>query len=208
MPSLTERQKQVLDYIRQQQAEGGTPTLREIAGHFQFRSMNAAFAHVKALRRKGLIESLPRRARSLRLVGNAGDAHGKPAALMSVPIIGSIPAGLAAACSQEAEGGILIDVATFGIRAEARTFALRVKGDSMTGRNICDGDLALIERDVTPRTGDVVAALIDGESTLKTYVVERGQPQLRAENPKFPNLIPAAELVIQGVMIGLVRRMR
>ena len=56
-----------------------------------------------------------------------------------------------------------------------------------------------------PRNGEVVAALIDGETTLKRYVVQRGKPFLKAENPRFPNLIPAQELVIQGVQVGLLR---
>lgn len=77
----------------------------------------------------------------------------------------------------------------------------------MIGRHICDGDLVVLEHGRTPRTGDVVAALIDNESTLKTFVQDRGKPpHLKAENPKYPQLHPAAELVIQGVMIALVRK--
>ena len=74
----------------------------------------------------------------------------------------------------------------------------------MTGANILDGDSIILEfRD--PRHGDIVAALIDGETTLKRYLVQRGRPWLRAENPKYPDLIPAQELVVQGVMVALLR---
>jgi len=84
---------------------------------------------------------------------------------------------------------------------------LEVRGDSMIGRHILDGDLVVLEHGRTPRHGDVVAALIDNESTLKTFMQERGRPpHLRAENPKYPKLYPANELVIQGVMVGLIRR--
>jgi repressor LexA len=83
---------------------------------------------------------------------------------------------------------------------------LQVRGDSMIGKHIMEGDYAVFEHGMTPRPGDVVAALIDNESTLKTFVIEQGKPGLRAENPRYPQLLPASELVIQGVMIALIRK--
>ncbi len=74
----------------------------------------------------------------------------------------------------------------------------------MTGAHLLDGDVAVFEAR-EPLPGQIVAALIDGESTLKRYVREQGQPFLRAENPKYPDLIPARELVIQGVLVHLQR---
>jgi repressor LexA len=76
----------------------------------------------------------------------------------------------------------------------------------MIGRHVMDGDLVILEHGMTPRNGDIVAALIDNESTLKTLVMERGKTWLRAENPKYPQLIPAQELVIQGVMVAMIRK--
>lgn len=76
----------------------------------------------------------------------------------------------------------------------------------MIGAHILDGDIVILEDRQTAKNGDIVAALIDGETTLKRYVVERGRPYLKAENPRFPNLIPARELRIQGVMRSLVRK--
>ena len=76
----------------------------------------------------------------------------------------------------------------------------------MIGRHILSGDIVVLEHGMSPRPGDVVAALIDNESTLKTYLVQRNKPYLRAENPKYPDLIPAQELVIQGVMRALIRK--
>ena len=74
----------------------------------------------------------------------------------------------------------------------------------MVDAHICDGDTVILEfRE--PRRNDIVAALIDGETTLKRYLVEKGKPFLRAENELFPDLIPARELIIQGVLVGLVR---
>ena len=107
---------------------------------------------------------------------------------------------------QEEEGCVLIDVETLGIKPSARIFGLKVRGDSMLGKQIIDGDVAIIEHGVQPRNGDVVAALIDGQVTLKTFVLQRGKPFLRAENPRYPDLIPQEELQIQGVMVALVRK--
>ncbi len=207
MNELTERQQQILGFIQgKQDSEGLTPTLREIAAHFRFSSPNAALAHVQALRTKGFLKNLPGRARSLQVVApNAPRSRLRPR-VVSVPIYGSIPAGLPADTVQEEEGCVLMDVETLGIKPTARTFGLKVRGDSMIGKSIVDGDIAIIEHGVQPRPGDVVAALIDGQVTLKTFVLHRGKPHLRAENPRYPNLIPQEELQIQGVMVALVRK--
>ncbi len=225
MNRLTDRQKQVFEFVRNTILRTGVaPTLREIAAQFRFRSVKAAADHVAALRRKGLLTWTPRRARALQLMAylpilggsqteetdNASNAL--PAirhAVAQLPIYGSIPAGFAQEHAQENKGHVAIDLGLLGIRPTARTFVLEVRGDSMIGRHIVDGDLVVLEHGRTPRNGDVVAALIDNESTLKTFVQERGrQPYLKAENPKYPKLYPANELVIQGVMVGLIRRMK
>ena len=207
MNELTERQQQILGFIRgKQDSEGLTPTLREIAAHFRFSSPNAALAHVQALRDKGFLRSLAGRARSLQVVDpNRPKGRLRPR-VVSVPIYGSIPAGPPEDTMQEEEGCVLIDVETLGIKPTARTFGLKVRGDSMIGKSIVDGDIAIIEHGVQPRPGDVVAALIDGQVTLKTFVLHRGKPYLRAENPRYPSLIPQEELQIQGVMVALVRK--
>jgi len=207
MKELTQRQQQVLQFIRGKQDSGGiAPTLREIAAHFRFRSPNAALAHVQALLAKGVLKNLPGRARSLQFHDvNAPKNRLRPH-VIPVPIYGAIPAGLPKDATQEEEGCVLIDVNTLGIKPTARTFGLKVRGDSMLGKNIVDGDIVVIEHGVEPRSGDVVAALIDGQVTLKTFIVQRGKPYLRAENPRYPNLIPQEELQVQGVMVALIRK--
>jgi len=205
MKTLTDRQGQVLDFIREQQEGAGTtPSLREIAAHFGFRSMTAAADHVRALRRKGLLGEGRRRARTLPVTSPLRRWRRR---VVDIPVCGAIPAGFAQDRRQEVKGCVSIDMETLGIRPSPRTFALEVRGDSMVGRHIIDGDLVVLEHGKVPRSGDVVAALIDNESTLKTFRVERGKPYLRAENPEYPDLIPASELVIQGVMVALVRKM-
>jgi repressor LexA len=207
MDKLTERQRQILGFIQgKQDSEGLTPTLREIAAHFRFRSPNAALAHVQALLAKGFLKNLPGRARSLQVADPNSPKNRLRPRVLSIPIFGSIPAGYPQDTAQEDEGCVLIDVDTLGIKPTARTFGLKVRGDSMIGKSIIDGDIAVVEHGVQPRPGDIVAALIDGQVTLKTFLLQRGKPYLRAENPRYPNLIPQEELQIQGVMVALIRK--
>jgi repressor LexA len=204
MIELTKRQQQVLDFLHQTQGKRGiAPTLREIAAHFGFASTRAAADHLAALKRKGMVEAEPGRARSHRAISPLRFLR-KPVA--DIPLFGSIPAGRPEDRRQEAKGCVSLDIETLGVKPTPRTFALEVRGDSMTGRHILDGDVVVLEHGLTPRNGDVVAALIDNESTLKTFLLNRGKPCLRAENPKYPDLIPAQELVIQGVMVALLRK--
>lgn len=206
MKELTDRQKQILEFIqRKQDAAHMSPTLREIATHFRFRSPNAALCHVQALLAKGFLKNLPGRARALQVLAPGLPERPRPR-IVSVPIYGTIPAGQPLDTTQEEEGCVLIDIETLGIKPSARTFGLKVRGDSMLGKCIMDGDIAIIEHGVQPRSGDTVAALIDGQVTLKTFVLQRNKPYLRAENPRYPNLVPQEELQIQGVMIALVRK--
>lgn len=198
---LTERQAQLFDFLkRHQRQQGVMPSTREIQKHFGFASQTAAMGHLRALERKGVIRRLPGKARAVVFPKDVAER----VRLFDVPVFGTIPAGFAADNPQMTGRHIAVDIQSFGLSPGAKPFALRVRGDSMTGAHICDGDFVLLEqRDPRPR--DIVAALIDGESTLKRYVVEKGRPSLRAENPLYPDLIPARDLVIQGVMIGLIR---
>jgi repressor LexA len=104
------------------------------------------------------------------------------------------------------EGHVSLDARSANVSKTRGTFALRVQGDSMIGAHILDGDIVILEDNKDVQNGDIVAALIDGETTLKRYVMEHGRPYLKAENPRYPNLIPARELRIQGVMVSLVRK--
>jgi repressor LexA len=204
MHELTQRQQQIADYIdRCHQHGGGAPSYREVAKGLSFASVGTVVNHVRAPRKKGVLPQESRQARSLRVRSPLAALH-KP--VVDIPVLGSIPAGFAADRKQEAKGCVSMDIETLGIKPTPRTFALEVRGDSMIGKGIMDGDLVVLEHGMTPRHGDVVAAFIDNESTLKTIIMERNQVFLRAENPCYPNLIPAQELVIQGVMIALIRK--
>ena len=204
MTGLTKKQRQVLDFVLAAQRVGeAVPTLREIAAHFGFRSSRATADHLDALKRKGFIESEPGKARSLRVTSPLAKLRSR---IVDIPLFGAIPAGLPQTREQDAEGCVSVDVESIGFKPTRNTFALRVSGDSMIGRHILDGDIVVLEHGPEPRNGQIVAALIDGESTLKTFVVKNGKAWLRAENPKYPNLIPAQELMIQGVFKALIRK--
>jgi|UniRef100_UPI0037848D66 SOS-response transcriptional repressor LexA len=121
-----------------------------------------------------------------------------------IPLLGSIIAGKPDTADGRMDGCIDIDPTTLRLPKNARTFALKVRGDSMRNAAILEGDIVIMEfREA--KHGDIVAALIDGETTLKRFVVHNGVTYLRASNPKYPDLIPARELVIQGVLIALLR---
>ncbi len=200
---MTERQQEILDFIRDQQRQRGiTPSTAEIQKRFGFASPNAVTSHLQALERKGALQRSGSIARGLVLTDSYRDR-----AMVEIPIYGTIPAGLPADERQQADGCISVDVETLRLPKGARVFALKVRGDSMIGAGILSGDIVVLEFKEA-KNGDIVAALIDGETTLKRYVVQRGKPFLKAENPRFPNLTPAQELVIQGVQIALLRVVR
>jgi repressor LexA len=206
MKALTRTQQQILDFLQKfQQTRGSMPTRQEITRHFGFRSPNAVTGHLRLMRKKGVISSEPDKARSLRVITPLQKLRG---VVLDIPLYGTIPAGFADRREQEAEGCISVDVNSVGYKPTKNAFALRVSGDSMIGRHIVDGDFVILEHGPEPRNGEIVAALIDGDSTLKTYVVKGGKTYLKPENPKYPNLIPAQELVIQGVFRSLIRPAR
>jgi repressor LexA len=201
--NLTQRQQEVLDYITHMQATAGViPSTREIQEYFGFASQTAAVNHLRALEKKGIILRQPGKARSVAVVSQL-----RREPIRDVPIYGSIAAGYAETAEQQEEGTISVDAQTLGLSKNKRAFGLKVRGDSMVGAGINDGDLVVLENR-EPQAGSIVAALIDGETTLKRLVSQRGRYFLKAENPAYPDLIPLAELQVQGVMVALIRKFR
>jgi repressor LexA len=197
---LTDRQKNVLDFIQNEQREKGiTPSTREIQTHFGFASQTSVMQYLVALERKGFLDRHARKARAL-------ITPVQKVRITDVPIYGQIPAGMATLTEQTIEGHVSLDKRSVNASKSGRTFALRVRGDSMIEAHIVDGDIVILEDRKDVQNGDIVAALIDGETTLKRYVMEHGRPYLKAENPDYPDLAPARELRIQGVMVSLIRK--
>jgi len=197
---LTQRQRSVLDFIQREQREKGiTPSTREIQNHFGFASQTSVMQYIAALERKGFLDRHARKARAL-------ITPAMKVRITDIPIYGQIPAGMSALTEQTIEGHVSLDMRSANVLKNRGTFALRVRGDSMIGAHILDGDIVILEDAKEVHNGDIVAALIDGETSLKRYVVEHGRPYLKAENPRYPDLVPARELKIQGVMVSLIRK--
>ena len=211
MEPLTLRQQEVLGFLQCYMREQRTwPSFRDIESHFGFKSTNAVMGHLKALERKGYITRVPGQARTFRITSDLNE-ESRPIEsfdVVEIPVYGAIAAGYAEASMVENEiGRIQIDARTAGITRTKRSFALRVRGESMVDAGIFDGDTVIVEQS-QPKDGDIVAALIDGGTTLKRFVNKPGRsPYLKAENRAFPSLYPISELVIQGVVKALVRNM-
>ena len=154
---------------------------QEITEPFGFRSPNAVTGHLRLLRKKGV---------SQRTGQGAFPAHHFPAGKIAQPHRGHShfwlhSRRLAETREQEAEGCVSVDIESIGYKPTRNAFALRVTGDSMIGRHILDGDFVVLEHGPDPRNGQVVAALIDGESTLKTFVVKGGKPYLQGRKSEI-----------------------
>jgi repressor LexA len=198
---LTARQEEILDFIRAHQQEHGLPpSTRSIQKQFGFASQNSAMSHLRALASKGAVNQFGD--------GSWGVKAAQVQGLLELPIYGAIPAGLPDAREAQPEETFACDPALFGVKASrhAHLWALRITGESMLGAHICDGDIGIFERR-EPRPGEIIAALVDGISTtLKRLVHEKGRTFLRAENPRFADIIPEERLECQGVLVGLIRR--
>jgi repressor LexA len=201
---LTERQSEIVEFLQEcLRDQGRVPTVREIQAHFRFSSPATVRDHLELLERKDVIRREAGKARSIQLLG----LH-RPRSVVTVPLLGTIPAGFPESAAEQAGESLAISPEILGVPERARLFALKVRGDSMIDAGILDGDVAILESGREPVPRDIVAALIDGETTLKRFLVQRGKPFLRAENSKYPDLIPARELTIQGVFRALISTAR
>lgn len=198
MENLTTRQQQVLDFVaRHIDGHGYPPTLREISREIGTSGTVSAIHHLEALERKGYIRRESGSSRGIILVREPQPEF------VSVPIAGTVRAGLPTLAVEEIEGYYPLEK----MQARGGAFFLRVKGDSMIDDAIIDGDLALIRPQETADNGDIVVAMVAGEATLKRFYRERGRIRLQPGNSRMaPIIIPAAaELSIVGKVIKIVR---
>ncbi|MCC6883962.1 MAG: repressor LexA, partial [Verrucomicrobiales bacterium] len=156
---ITERQQELLQFLESTQRRTGfMPSTREIQEHFGFASQTAAVSHLRALERKGLIRRAPGKARALVL-----ETTPEREPLIDVPVYGHIPAGFGESAAPVTEGTLSVDARSLGVNPRAKLFGLKVRGESMIGAHILDGDHVILEIK-EPRNRDIVAALIDGET--------------------------------------------
>lgn len=199
---LTPRQAEILTYITEySELHRYAPTLQEIGERFGLSSVATVHKHVSHLVDKGYLKRERRNAsRDLAVVDLAGDAGG----LARVPLLGTVAAGLPIEALDEREE-INLPEEWLG---KGRTFALRVRGDSMIEEQIRDGDTVVVEAREMARNGETVIALVDGDSvTVKQYYREGASIRLQPANPAVPVLNLAEDRVqVQGVVIGVLRR--
>jgi repressor LexA len=196
---LTAIQRQVLAAIRRRVDRGDpAPTYRDLCAEFGWASTGTVRDHLQALARKGVLHLSGRRARLVRLQEQV-EPVGR------VPLVGRIVAGSPVPATEEVEGHL--PVPHEWIR-QGSHFALRVAGDSMQGAGILDGDIVIVRREASAGDGDVVAATVDGDTTLKTLRRRKGRSLLCPENPAFaPIDITETDAVLHGVVVGVMRRL-
>ena len=181
MRTLTQRQRETLDFIRTFLKENGfPPTVREVAQRFGI-SVKGSYDHIKALEKKGFLQGHLGRSRAIRLVRSAEDPEPTN---RQVPILGSVAAGSPLFAEENLEGSV--DVPAAMLSSQGDYFALHVRGDSMVNAGILDGDLAVIRHQNTAENGQIVVAMVEDSVTLKRLFIESNRVQLKAENEDYP----------------------
>lgn len=198
--NLTKRQRQILDFITEfSQDKGYSPSIREIGEHFNLSSPATIHVHIANLKKKGFIKTGYNEARSIELV----PAKLSWAKAVELPLVGLITAGEPIEAIETKET-IAVPV-TFAMDS-ANSYVLRVKGESMIEDGILDGDYVIIERDPSPKNGDVVVALLDNAYvTLKKFYREAKRIRLQPANAKMKPIY-VKDPLIQGVVRGVIRR--
>ena len=199
--ALTERQRRVLEYIKEHILDRGyPPTVREVAERFGYKSPLAAKLHIDALVRKGYLRKTPSVSRGLEAVGL------RPYDALRIPVLGDIRAGEPILADSNIEEYISLDRKIF--RTEGG-FGLKVIGDSMKDAGILEGDIVILNPDIEALSGDIVVALLgDDEATVKRFFPAGGKVRLQPENPEMePMLLDPADVRILGKVVGLVRQM-
>ncbi len=198
---VTKRQKEMLDFLRQYIDEHGyAPTLEEIGRHFALGSLATVHKHLQNLERKGLIRRLANRSRALEVTAEDGAG-----AAVTVPLLGVVAAGTPIEPIEQAESVSLPE----DMLGRGETFALRVRGDSMIGDGILDGDLIVVESRSEVANGTTVVALVRGEATVKRLFRERGRVRLVPANDRIaPIVAREGDVEVRGAVIAVLRRYR
>ncbi|MFP4475541.1 MAG: transcriptional repressor LexA [Desulfatibacillaceae bacterium] len=202
MDQLTEKQNAVLHYLVEYTNEYGyPPTVRELCDELGLKSPNSAHFHLKALKEKGYIRVASGKNRGITVLKPPPGMDG------TIPVVGRIAAGVPILAVEHVVDSLSMDRAFFG---NQEVFSVRVHGDSMVDAHIQDGDYVVIRVQNVPKNGDIVAALVDDEVTLKYFYKNGDRLELRPANEKYEPFVytpeDMAELRILGVMVGLVRR--
>ena len=200
--SITSKQQEVLNYIKEEILKRGyPPAVREICEAVGLKSTSSVHAHLESLEKKGFIRRDPTKPRAIEIVDDGFQTIRQEMA--SIPIVGTVAAGQPILAEQNISGYFPLPV---DMVPNAETFVLKVKGDSMINIGIYDGDQIFVECVNSARNGDVVVALIDDSATVKTFYAENGHYRLQPENDNMAPII-VDEVRILGKVFGVFRRM-
>lgn len=199
---LTRRQKEILDHIEAfLEQRGYPPSFEEIARHFGYSSLATVHEHLNNLARKGYIRKAYNESRSIELVPSEPAAAG-----LEIPLLGRVAAGMPIEAVEDRE---TVQVPPDMLRRKGDNFVLKVEGDSMIEEQIRDGDFIVVNARPTAEEGEMVVALVDGESATvkKLYREADGRVRLQPANEAMdPIMVEADRLQVQGVVVGVIRK--
>jgi len=198
---LTKRQQQVLDFIiNYLKNTGYPPTVREVGNEFKI-SSKGAYDHLIAIEKKGYIRRSPTKPRAIELMDFVYGKISGP--IVEIPVVGKVAAGEPLLATQNIER--TLSFSGDMIRTE-EPFALRIKGDSMIGAGILEGDYVIVKKQPSAEQGDIVVALIGDDATVKRFYKADDHVRLQPENPTMEPII-TKDVVIVGKVVGLFREM-
>ncbi len=198
---ISAKQREILDYIKSEILQRGyPPAVREICEAVNLKSTSSVHSHLETLEKNGYIRRDPTKPRAIEIVDDSFNLSRHE--IVNVPIIGTVTAGQPILAIENIEG-------YFPLLSEdmpkSDTFMLKVKGESMINAGIFNGDLILVEKQVTAENGEIVVALIDDSATVKTFYKEEGHFRLQPENDTMDPII-VDHVTILGKVRGLYRR--
>jgi repressor LexA len=204
--ALTKKQRQILDYVESfVETNGYSPSYEEIAEHFQYSSLATVHEHLTNLEQKGFLRKNYNKSRSLEVV--RADLH---APAIELPLMGTVAAGLPLEVTEGLQETVTVP---HDMVRRGNNYVLRVKGDSMIDEQIRDGDYIIVNSRQTADNGEMVVALVSdgtvgGSATVKKFYREKdGKVRLQPANPTMePMYFPADAVVIQGIVVGVIRK--
>ena len=201
---LTDRQRQILDFIKAEvRRVGFPPTVRDIGAAVGLSSSSTVHSHLAALEAKGLIRRDPSKPRALEVTGHNDDLREVDYSVRRLPLVGQVAAGAPILAAENIEQTMTLPVE---LVHDDSTFILKVKGESMIEAGILDGDFVVVRQQATADNGDIVVAMIEDEATVKTFYREADRIRLQPENSSM-DPIYATDLSILGKVVAVFRRL-
>ncbi|MDZ4654522.1 MAG: transcriptional repressor LexA [Coriobacteriia bacterium] len=201
---LTRRQQEILDYIRSEiHRRGFPPSVREIGEAVGLSSSSTVHSHLAALEKKGFLRRDPSKPRALEVLDYRDNERGIDyGAVRVVPVVGQVAAGSPILAAENIETTMSLPAEIVG----DETFILRIKGESMIGAGILDGDFAVVRPQSSATNGDIVVAMIDDEATVKRFFKEADRVRLQPENAAMEPIY-SRDVAILGKVVALFRRL-